>query len=212
MNYFEVLVEGGSDVPTMRELFTRKFGLEEKVHFRIHPHKGRGRLPNNILAEPDPKHQTLLDQLPAKLRGFSYLGDEACVVVLVDADDTPSDQLLGDLSAMLQRLPRKPKNVVFRLAVEETESWFIADTQAVLRAYPRAKVQRLRGIQPDAIVGAWEVLADAIGAKRADVTGADKYAWAEKIAPHLDFDLPTSPSLRELVEGVAANISHDGGN
>lgn len=202
MNYFEVLVEGGSDVPTMRELFTRRFGLEEKIHFRIHPHKGRGRLPNNILAEPDPKHQTLLDQLPAKLRGFSYLGDDACVVVLVDADDTLCDQLLGELDLMLQRLPRKPNNVLFRLAVEETESWFIADTQAVQSAYPRAKLQRLRNIQPDAIVGAWEALADAIGAKRNEVTGADKFGWAEKIAPHLNFDTPFSPSLKELIKSL----------
>ena len=206
MNYFEVLVEGGSDVPTLRELFTRRFGLEEKVHFRIHAHKGRGRLPNNILAEPDRKHQTLLDQLPAKLRGFSYLGNEACVIVLVDADDTPSEELLGELDSMLRRLPRKPNNVLFRLAVEETESWFIADTQAVQSAYPRAMLQRLRNIQPDAIIGAWEALADAIGVKRKEVTGADKFGWAEKIAPHLDFDNPISPSLKELIDSVEGCI------
>lgn len=206
MNYFEILVEGSSDVPTMRELFTRKFGLEEKVNFRIHPHKGRGRLPTNILGEPDPKRQTLLDQLPAKLRGFSYLGNDACVVVLVDADDTPPEQLLGELNLMIQQLPRRPDNVIFRLAVEETESWFIADTQAIQKAYPKAKLQRLRNIQPDSIVGAWEALADAIGEKRNEVTGPDKFKWAEKIAPHLDLEEPTSPSFKSLIEGIAEKI------
>jgi hypothetical protein len=202
MKYFEVLVEGGSDVPTIRELLTRKFGLIEKVNFRIHPHKGRGALPTNPLAEPDPKRQTLLDQLPAKLRGFSYLGDDACIVVLVDADDTPCEQMLEDLTSMLQRLPKKPANVVFRLAIEETESWFIADIQALTTAYPKAKLQKLRNVQPDSIVGAWELLADAIGAKRKEVTGPDKFSWAEKIAPHLDFDNAASPSLRALVDGI----------
>jgi hypothetical protein len=206
MNYFEVLVEGGSDVPTVRELFERKFGLQEKIHFRIHPHKGRGRLPDNILAEADPKRPTLLDQLPAKLRGFSYLGRESCVVILVDADDTPPKQLLGELKAMLRRLPRKPENVVIRLAVEETESWFLADLGAVQKAFPKAKLQKLRNIPPDAIVGAWEMLADAIGIKRDEVTGRDKYGWAEKIAPYLNFDNPVSPSLESFVKDIQNNI------
>jgi hypothetical protein len=49
MTYFEVLVEGGSDVPALREILTRKFALEEGRDFRIHPHKGRGKLPVNPL-------------------------------------------------------------------------------------------------------------------------------------------------------------------
>jgi hypothetical protein len=208
MSYFEILVEGSSDVPTIREVMIRKFGLEENKNFRIHAHKGRGKLPLNPLGQANPKHQTLLDQLPAKLRGFSYLGENDCVVVIVDADDTPCEQLLNDLNSMLQGLPRKPHHVLFRLAIEETESWFIADSTAVLKAYPKAKVQKMRGIKPDAIVGAWEVLAEAVGAKRQEVTGADKYAWAEKIAPHLDFDNPPSPSLACLIDGIDQQLNH----
>ncbi|MBM5574247.1 hypothetical protein [Deefgea sp. CFH1-16] len=66
-----------------------------------------------------------MDQLPAKLRGFSYLSDDACVIVVVDVDDTPSGQLQHDLNAMLERLPKRPNRVLFGLAIEETESWFI---------------------------------------------------------------------------------------
>jgi hypothetical protein len=198
----EVLVEGGSDVPTVRELLKRKFKLEEDVHFRIHPHKGRGKLPKDILGKPDPKHQALLNQLPAKLRGLSYLGDDACVIVLIDADATPSDAFLEELNAFLIKLPRRPKNVVFHLAIEETESWFLADPNAVERAYPKAKLQKARQSRPDAIVGAWEILADCIGMNRSDVTGPDKYSWAEKIAPYLDFENPGSPSLRGFVQAL----------
>lgn len=211
MTYFEVLVEGGSDVPALREVLVRKFGLTEGQDFRIHPHKGRGDLPANPLARPDRAQQTLLHQLPAKLRGFSYLGDDACVVVVVDVDDTPCKKLLADLKSMLRRLPRKPQRVLFRLAIEETESWFIADEGALKSAFPRAKMQRIRSTTPDAIVGAWELLADALKIKRHEVTGADKFAWATAIAPHLNLDNPRSPSLRKLIEGVNREVGQAGG-
>lgn len=210
MSYFEVLVEGGSDVPALKEILTRKFGLEENTHFRIHPHKGRGKLPANLLKQPDPKHQALLDQLPAKLRGFGrYLDDEACVLVIMDADDTPCYELLEELNRMLAQLPTRPPRVLFRLAIEETESWFIADENAVLAAYPKAKVQKMRGVDPDAIIGAWEVLADVLNVNRQEVTGADKYSWAEAISPHLNLDTPRSPSLRALLDGIQHEIEVD---
>ena len=197
-------------MPALREVLVRKFGLTEGQDFRIHPHKGRGDLPASPLARPDRAQQTLLHQLPAKLRGFSYLGDDVCVVVVVDVDDTPCKKLLADLKSMLRRLPRKPQRVLFRLASEETESWFIADEGAVKRAFPRAKTQRIRNTAPDAIVGTRELLADALKIKRNEVTGADKFAWATAIAPHLNLDNPRSPSLRKLIEGVNREVGQAG--
>ena len=131
------------------------------------------------------------------------------MLVVLDADDTPCHELLAELKAMLEQLPTRPSRVLFRLAIEETESWFIADENAVLAAYPKAKVQRLRNIEPDAIVGAWEVLADVLKVNKGEVTGADKYAWATAIAPHLDLDNPRSPSLQKLLEGVSREIELD---
>jgi hypothetical protein len=86
------------------------------------------------------------------------------------------------------------------LAIEETESWFIADTAAVLKAFPKANIAPLKKFQPDAIVGAWERLSEAIGSTGS--SGTDKRNWAEKIVPHLDLDDPRSPSLRLLIDGV----------
>lgn len=206
MTWFEVLVEGASDVPTVRHVLARHFGLVEEVNFRIHKHKGRGNLPNDLLGQPDPKQQTLLHLLPAKLRGWSYFGDDACVVVLIDADDDPCHDLLAQLNSMLARLPKRPPRVLFRLAIEETESWFIADVNAVLAAYPKARTQKLRRIAADEIVGAWEELATAVGIKTTEVTGADKYAWAERISPHLNLKDPRSPSLRKFIEGMSREV------
>ncbi|MEF8768833.1 MAG: DUF4276 family protein [Candidatus Accumulibacter phosphatis] len=209
MIWFEVLVEGASDVPAVREVLTRHFGLLENLHFRIHRHKGRGILPDDLLGQPDPKQQTLLHQLPAKLKGFSHLGDQACVVVLIDVDRDPCRELLGQLNSMLARLPKRPPRVLFRLAIEETESWFIADVDAVAAAYPKVraqKLQKLRRIVADEIVGAWEELAVALDIKDSEVTGADKYAWAERISPYLNLTEPHSPSLRKFVDGIHREV------
>lgn len=207
MTWFEILVEGASDVPAVRSVLTRRFGLIEDINFRIHKHKGRGQLPSDLLGNPDPKQQTLLHLLPAKLRGWSYFDDDACVVVLIDVDDDPCHELLSRLNEMLARLPKKPPRVLFRLAIEETESWFIADVNAIAAAYPKARTQKLRRIAADDIVGAWEELAIALGIKASTVTGADKYAWAECISPHLDLDEPRSPSLRKFIEGINREVS-----
>lgn len=206
MMRLEVLVEGASDVPTVREILVRKFGLVEGESFRLYPHQGKGRLPSNVLSPPAPHLRGLLDQLPAKLRGFSHLGEEACVLVLVDSDDQSCVDLLSQLKDMLSRLPRRPAKVLFRIAVEEIESWFIADSAAVVAAFPKAKVSRLRKLAPDAAVGAWEQLAIALGVPQRDVTGSTKAWWAESISPHLDLTDPHSPSLRKFLEGVNRSL------
>lgn len=208
MTRFEVLVEGASDIPAVREVLQRKFGLIEHEHFRIHPHQGKGALPANPLASPDRNRRQLLHQLPAKLRGYAKSDPDAVVLVVVDADDTPCSQLLAELNDMLAKLQARPARVLFRLAIEETESWFIADTAAVQKAFPKAKVAALKKLQPDAVVGAWQRLAQAIGSTGS--SGTDKRRWAEKICPHLNLDNPASPSLGKLISGVARELQADG--
>ena len=203
MSFVEVLVEGAADVPVVKELLERYFGLSAGPDFRIIPHQGKGSLPGNPLARPEPHRRGLLDQLPAKLRGYAHLPPDFAIVVLVDADSDDCRRLKSDLVAMLAALPACPPTVLFRIAVEETESWFLAQPDAVAAAYPRADVRKLAGIQPDAVVGAWERLTYAIGQKKPEqCTGADKHEWATRIAPYLNFDVPISPSLSALVEGL----------
>ena len=203
MSWLEVLLEGASDVPTLKEVLHRKFGLQEGQDFRLHVHQGKGKLPLNPLSKPDPKHRGLLDQLPAKLGGYGKsLAHDGWVLVVLDADDAPCAQLLSDLNAMLASLPVKPQ-VMFRLAIEETESWFIADAAALEKAYPgQVKKAVLKNIKPDAIVGAWERLAESLKINPKEVSGAMKVEWAKNIAPHLDFDAPCSPSLAKLIQGL----------
>lgn len=204
MIWLEVLVEGASDSPTVKEVLERKFQLVEGEHFRIHPHRGKGKLPANPLGRPELKHQGLLDQLPAKLRGFGRsLPVYAVVLVVIDSDTQPCQELLAELNGMLAVLPCKP-NVLFRLAIEETESWFIADVEALQKAYPgQVKKNVLKNIQLDSVIGASEKLAEALGLNVKTVAGPTKFHWAKKIAPHLDLDNPRSPSFKKLIEGIA---------
>lgn len=202
----EVLVEGMSDEPAVREVLVRKFKQVEGVGFRIHPHRGRGTLPSNPLRSPDPKRRGLLDQLPAKLLGYGkqYLpdGDALIVLVVIDVDKSPCVELLAQLNQMLNSLPIKPR-VLFRLAIEETESWFIADQNALRKAYPSGiRLATLKGIAPHSVIGSWEALARALGQDPKLVGPGVKTEWAKRIAPHLDLDNPRSPSFRKLIEGV----------
>lgn len=207
MILLEVLVEGKSDAPAIKEVLERKFGLVENLHFRVHPHKGKGKLPAKLLNKPDPKHRGLLDQLPAKLTGYGKSFQDGLVLVVVDADDTPLRQLTDDLKSMLAQLPIKPR-VLFCLAVEETESCFIADIAALQLAYPKGlKKQILRNIEPDAVVGAWEKLAAALSIDPKKVSGADKYEWAVRISPHLYLDPPKSPSFNKLIIDLSIELN-----
>ena len=202
MKFLEVLVEGASDQPTVRAILNNRFGLIENQDYRIHPHQGKGKLPKHPHHKPDPKRRGLLDLLPATLKGYRGFPVGRCVVVLVDADDTQCETLKADLIELHRKLKFRPSCALFRIAVEEIESWFIADHDAIRQAYPKAKTALLDGIKPDSVIGAWELLAKALGRKPEDCSSADKHEWATKIAPYLDLDDPKSPSLRAFVKGI----------
>lgn len=208
MRYIEVLCEGSSDVPALHEVLTRRFKLIEGEHFRIHPHRGKGKLPDKAhrLKPPARADNSLLRHLPIKLKNMgqqSQGGFEVAVIVVVDADDDDCQALKKQLQELYEELPTKPPRCLFRIAVEETESWFIAEPSAVKRAYPGADTHALGMIGKDAVCGAWESLARALGIDPASCSGGEKTEWAATISPHLNLKTPESPSLSALVEGVS---------
>jgi hypothetical protein len=207
--FFEVLVEGESDVPVVEEILQRRFGLDPDTGFRVHPHQGKGNLPADPRARPDPRRRGLLDQLPAKLRGFgkAYDGLDCCIVVIVDADREDCKELKSSLLALHESIELPPPVVLFRIAVEETESWYLADADALRTAYPKAAISRIPPGPPDQVIGAWERLAEVFGRDPTRCTGADKKEWAEMIAPHLDLTSPASPSLGALITGIERVLS-----
>ncbi|MFZ4575665.1 MAG: DUF4276 family protein [Phycisphaerales bacterium] len=207
MRFIEVLCEGSSDVPAIREVLTRRFKLTEGEHFNIHPHRGKGKLPApaDWRKKPEPGNQTLLAQLPIKLKNMGRQtqgGFEVAVVVVVDADRDDCRQLKKELVDLYAALPTKPPTVLFRIAVEETESWFIADPKAVRKAYGKAAIDQLSRHDPDAVCDAWERLAESLRLDPAACRGREKTEWAIAISPHLDLDEPKSPSFAALISGI----------
>ena len=199
-----LLVEGTSDVPTVREVMVRGLGRVQGSHFQIYWHRGKGRLPSNIHGLPELRDQTLLGQLPAKLRAFGKGEPQSPVLVLIDADRDNCVALKASLLNMLNSLTARPQTVIFRIAVEEIESWFIADVAAVMCAYTTVNSAVLNAVAPDAVVGAWETLATALGVDPNKCSGADKEEWAKMISPYLNLDGPSSPSFRKFIEASAA--------
>jgi hypothetical protein len=203
---FAVLLEGESDAPVMRELLRRQFNLREGVDFDLIWHSGKGQLPKNLLgATPQNHRNLLLNSLPKKLEGMSH---RPLVLVVMDLDKGDHTSEMADLENMLKRLPKKPIRVLFRFAIEETESWFIADMAALNQAFPRQPIDlnSLMRIKRDAIVGAWEVLAKALNVNLDGISkqeiGILKLEWALAIAPYLNFQQPESPSLSSLISGI----------
>lgn len=175
-----VLVEGRSEEAFIKEWLPRFLPAHS---FIIIPHQGKGRLSADPKKKPDPKQRGLLDQLPAKLRAFGKAlnSDTDRVVVLVDLDDQDCHDLKKRLNRLLTHCDPKP-TVLFRIAIEESEGFFLGDPLAVKKAFPQSKVGKIKKYPQDSICGTWEFLRDVIGVPS---HSEDKVAWAEAIGPHL---------------------------
>lgn len=195
-----VLVEGESEEALLKGWLPRF--LPPGHSFNIIRHRGKGRLPRDPVRDLG-RREGLLDQLPAKLRAYGRSLDPATdrLLVLVDADDDPCSELKQRLLESLESCDPRPV-VLFRLAIEETEAFYLGDPQAIRRAFPQAKLQRLKSYVQDSVCGTWELFQSVIGDPVEDKPG-----WAERMAPHLGTawrgsDANRSPSFRQLCRGL----------
>jgi hypothetical protein len=221
--HFEVLVEDQSG-KRMIDIILPKI-LRNSDTFKVHPYKGIGRIPRNLIASSDASKRILLDQLPRLLRGFGktflkYPNDSPAVVIVVcDLDRKCLKEFRAELYDLLDSCFPKPETR-FCIAVEEGEAWLLGDIEAVKLAYPKAKKTSLNSYVNDSICNTWECLADAVypgGSKELSkkgwqVIGKEKSIWAEKISPHIDINENKSPSfnyfvlkIRELLQKFREN-------
>ena len=156
-----ILVEGRAEEAFLTKWLPR---LLPGHSFIVLPHQGKGRLSAAPKKKPDPRQRGLLDQLPAKLRAFGKTlnSDTDRVVVLVDLDDQDCLDLKKRLKKLLKDCHPAP-TVLFRIAIEETEAFFLGDAGAVKKAFPQAKTGKIQRYQQDSICGTWEFLRDVIG-------------------------------------------------
>ena len=213
--HIEVLVEDSSGKKLLVQLLPQLWGEQGAPHtWRLKAYKGIGRIPNGLAAKADPAKRILLDQLPRLLQGYGKtLGIDAVVVVL-DTDRRDCKDFLRELKALAGGCHPAPRTV-FRLAIEETEAWYLGDREALLTAYPRAKREVLDRYEQDSACGTWELLADAVypGGVAAikkmgwPLPGQIKHEWAEKIGPHMGLHHNQSPSFGKFRDGLSRLIA-----
>jgi len=170
-----ILVEGPSEKAFLENWLPRF--LPHGHTFKIYPHRGKGKIPGNTSAKPDTKRQGILDQLPAKLRAFGRIlnPETERVIVLVDLDNDDCILLKNRMNELLSYCDPPPV-VMFRIAIEETEAFYMGDSKAVRRSFPKANLQKLRSYKQDSICNTWEKFQDVIGEK-----SEDKVGWGRKM-------------------------------
>lgn len=151
----------------------------------------------------------LLGKLEARLHGYAqWLPADWRLFVVVDRDDDDCRALKQRLEAIAGRaglVTRSqgggvPWQLVNRIAVEELESWYFGDWDAVKAGYPRvsAHVPQRQGLRdPDAIAGGtWEAFERAMQRHGYFKTGLAKIAAARSIAAQIVPECNRSASFR----------------
>jgi len=167
--------------------------------------------------------QDLLRKLPSKLRGMQGMVSYGWrFMVLIDQDKDDCHILKQELERIAQnaglRTISSPSadgqfQVVNRIVIEELESWFMGDPQAVCMAYPRVNnriFQQQRFANPDAIRGgtceALERILRRAGYFRA---GLAKREAARSISQYMDVTVNRSHSFNCFIRGIQAFNIHD---
>ncbi|WP_287563327.1 DUF4276 family protein [Desulfobacter sp.] len=208
--HIEVLVEDSSGEKLLQVLLPKLIGPQGNPHsWRLHAYKGIGRIPSGLVTKADPAKRILLDQLPKLMRGYGKTPGIDAVVIVLDADKRECSEFLSDLKTAAAACNPTP-NTLFRLAIEEIEAWYFGDRDALLKAYPRAKLDVLGKYVQDSACDTWELLADAVytGGSAAikktgwPLPGQVKHEWAIKIGPLMNPDRNISPSFGKLRDGL----------
>lgn len=196
------LVEGPSEAALLNPWLRR--ALPGHAH-SVYPHEGKGNIPDDLSAAPNPLRRGLLDQLPAKLRAFGRSLDPATdrVVVLVDADNDCCVKLKSELVDVLNACSPRPQALI-RIAIEETETFYLGDELAVRAAFGTFRNGPYRGYVQDSVCGTWEVFQQVVGWRY-----EAKVKWASMIAPHLSVSrsgprLNRSPSFQAFYSAICA--------
>ncbi len=188
--HVEVLVEEPSMKALLQILLPKILG---KISFDVHSFQCKA---------------DLLKHLPNRLAAYKYwLPNDWRILVIVDRDRDNCAKLKQSLEQMaksanlLTRSSSAGKNysVITRLAIEELESWYFGDWQAVRAAYPgvAGTIPRKSPFRvPDAITrGTWESFERILKKAGYFKTGLRKIEAARSIAPHMDVFDNTSHSF-----------------
>jgi hypothetical protein len=158
--------------------------------------------------------QDLLKKLTDRLKGYkAWIPDDWLIVVLIDRDDEDCIQLkqqLEDIATQAGFITKSQDSLSFqllnRIMIEELESWFFGDVDAICKAYPGVKsslAQQEKYRDPDAIKGGTcEALERVLQKARYHQGGLDKPKAAREIARHMNPAINRSKSFQAFYEGL----------
>lgn len=205
--HLEVLVEDASGATALEILLPRILGSDGPHTWQVIAYKGIGRLPPGLRANSHPSARALLNRLPSLLQGYgnAFAGQAVAqaVVVVCDLDRRCLKEFRNELNAVLSQCRPQP-TTGFCIAVQELESWYLGDPQALLQVRPSRTVGKLKPLRDETVDGNWERLADMIhpgGAaalrnEGVHAIGRQKQVWAEQLCPLLDLERNRSPSFQ----------------
>ena len=217
--YFQFLIEDPSGQILVERVMEKIKAVHPGMEYSCKSFHGIGGFTRRNTVK-ETKDGKLLNDLATYLAGFDRslgaMGREAAVFVVIDNDDRDT----GSFRNELERVAKSRKvriDYVFCIAVEEMEAWLLGDENAVVRAYPQAKTNVLRGYVQDDICGTWELLADAIyrgGSAKLKKDGQSyrsigtvKCEWAGNIGEFLDIHKNRSPSFQYFVGEIEKRLS-----
>ncbi len=159
----------------------------------------------------------LLDSLEKTLRGYSKWIDESIrIVVLLDRDSQNCIALKQDIEAKAIKSGLTTKSsspttfqLVNRIAIEELESWFLGDANALRTAYPKVKYfeNKAKYRNPDEINGGtWEALEKLLQNVGYYPSGLPKVEVARNISKHMNPNSNRSRSFNAFKDGILACI------
>lgn len=165
--------------------------------------------------------QDMLRNLPVRLRGYSsWLPESWTILVLVDRDNDDCKELKGRLEAMARDAHLSTKSsvqtgvgfqVVLRIVIEELESWFFGDWEAVRTGYPRVPAttpNKERFRDPDGISGGtWEAMEQVLQRAGYYKSGLGKIELARTVAQYMDPMRNRSHSFQVFHEAITAAVS-----
>jgi hypothetical protein len=165
--------------------------------------------------------QDLLKKLPIELRGYRrWINDEFKIVVLIDKDQQECHKLKGllenisEVAGLITRSKATGKSnfhVLNRIAIEELESWFFGDPDAVKMAYPKVSSKFNQKAQyriPDQIQGGtWEAMERILQAGGYFKSGYRKTEAAQRISQYMEPLRNRSKSFQVFWNGISFLLS-----
>ena len=198
MVHIDVLTEESSAKEFLHNLLPRI--LEDTDTYNIYSFQGK---------------QDLLKKLLYRLRAYhNYPLNTHKVIILIDRDagncvnlKRQLEEIVHDAGLISKRENPDNFRAITRIVIEELESWYFGDTQALHEAYPEIpkNLREKKGYEkPDEIIKPSNKLLRLLKTEYAHMTHLPKIEAAKRIAPYMSPEINTSESFQKFCEAVKA--------